>query len=706
MPWNWRALSMNRKVVRSWEVVRDNPDMPWDWEWLSWNSNVATWEVVRDNPDRPWDWRGLSRYSSVASWEIVRAHLEKPWCWWTLSRRPDMLLSDSERASIIWKHLASKRIQRLETIAKKSGLNLSSYSSGINLYLSSVMLHKHFGTSLGQEVEWLQKNPQIPRSFSSAFRPTWSDGEPHNLLDTFDIWNVLDQYEDSHPHFRFLGVHPVNFQDPAIGDDSSSLLEEDAHGQQRRCISVVRELCNLHANTFPETTDGKTDFGLVVNMDPSWMEGSHWAAMYGCIDRSKPYRYWLYYYDSLGDKPPAPMLQFMKRFVSGTDVPIGWNTIKHQYGDSECGLYSISFIINCLSTTSSFQNLCAYTMADDETVLESISSHCVRGSEDTSACIDRLMRAMGCGFNGGGSGAALHLLASAAMGRVVHESDIIERSRSVKNTDVLVHEFGLLRHGSKSFLGASPDGVTEDGVMLEIKCPWRRKIDGTVPMQYYLQIQGQLAVTGLLECDYFEVEFDILQTEEEIEAEFSDISSSRDESIIKSALRGVFVEKIKYGSNEPASYVYPPRFGEDPTTTMNHTRSLLDHLGAFVDYESSSSRLDGDSYRVTVIWWKVRKHSTVKVHADTEFADCMIATLEDVWNDVTHLRLDKEMYDQRMLDLAPLRRSSSSSTATVVNKRGKRPPSPPQAGTTTKSLANGGYAFLEDANDCSNNKLR
>jgi putative phage-type endonuclease len=415
----------------------------------------------------------------------------------------------------------------------------------------------------------------------------------------------------------------------------------------------------------------------------------------------------------------------------------------------------------------------------EDQVLESISSHCIRGSEDKSACIDRLMRAMGCGE---GSGAALHLIASAAMGRDVHESDIIERTRYVKvarqtlrdliespgipqrtppwylirdtmitasdfgqavglgkfgtrrdflekkcghvlpkpfdcsipplrwgimfepvacslystlNTNVLVHEFGLLCHASKSFLGASPDGVTEDGVMLEIKCPWRRKIDGTVPMQYYLQIQGQLAVSGLLECDYFEVEFDILHSEEEIEAEFAEIS--RDESIMKSAFRGVFVEKIKHGSNEPPSYVYPPCFGRDNHIvgggkSDSSPQSLLDHLREFVDAESSS--LD-DSYRVNIIWWKVRKHSTVKVHADTDFSARMIDTLEGVWNDVTCLRFDKDMYDQRMLDLAPVRRSASSS-ATVI-KRGKRPPLGNKV-VCSPELARG-YAFLEDAND-------
>jgi hypothetical protein len=40
--------------------------------------------------------------------------------------------------------------------------------------------------------------------------------------------------------------------------------------------------------------------------------------------------------------------------------------------------------------------------------------------------------------------------------------------------------------------------------MLEIKCPWKRKKTETIPDQYYHQIQGQLEVCDLDECDYLE----------------------------------------------------------------------------------------------------------------------------------------------------------------------------------------------------------
>ena len=70
--------------------------------------------------------------------------------------------------------------------------------------------------------------------------------------------------------------------------------------------------------------------------------------------------------------------------------------------------------------------------------------------------------------------------------------------------NVNVDEFGLLPHPKYPFLGASPDGISNMGIMLEIKCPWKRKRTDVIPEQYYYQIQGQLEVCNLEECDYLE----------------------------------------------------------------------------------------------------------------------------------------------------------------------------------------------------------
>lgn len=66
------------------------------------------------------------------------------------------------------------------------------------------------------------------------------------------------------------------------------------------------------------------------------------------------------------------------------------------------------------------------------------------------------------------------------------------------------HEIGLVQHREYSWLGASPDGVTEDGLLIEIKCPLTRKIEPKVPKYYFPQVQLQLEITDLEECDFIQ----------------------------------------------------------------------------------------------------------------------------------------------------------------------------------------------------------
>lgn len=86
---------------------------------------------------------------------------------------------------------------------------------------------------------------------------------------------------------------------------------------------------------------------------------------------------------------------------------------------------------------------------------------------------------------------------------VIYEAMAL-RCYQQRHDGISVHEFGLIPHPSLSCYGASPDGISELGIMIEIKCPLKRVIDGTIPEQYYIQMQGQMAVCGLNECDYIE----------------------------------------------------------------------------------------------------------------------------------------------------------------------------------------------------------
>jgi len=76
-----------------------------------------------------------------------------------------------------------------------------------------------------------------------------------------------------------------------------------------------------------------------------------------------------------------------------------------------------------------------------------------------------------------------------------------------------IYECGRLKHETNSQLGASPDGIivesedpTKYGRLVEIKCPYSRKIGEGIPFKYWVQMQIQMEVTNLYECEYVEVE--------------------------------------------------------------------------------------------------------------------------------------------------------------------------------------------------------
>jgi len=69
----------------------------------------------------------------------------------------------------------------------------------------------------------------------------------------------------------------------------------------------------------------------------------------------------------------------------------------------------------------------------------------------------------------------------------------------------VTHEIGLYPHPTYDWLGGSPDGVTESGKLIEIKCPMRRSIvPGEVPGHYIPQIQLLMDILELEECDFIQ----------------------------------------------------------------------------------------------------------------------------------------------------------------------------------------------------------
>lgn len=148
-------------------------------------------------------------------------------------------------------------------------------------------------------------------------------------LNTLDIDSVLSQYEIKHPDFIFIGPVPIDFD------------EKDNFGS---CIAD--ELCKINLKELSD--DDIRKIGVVFNLDPHDKPGSHWVAMFCDMNQEG-----IYYWDSYGYQAPRQVKKLMKRLKKqGQDLNIDFkikeNDVRHQYKNSECGVYCINFIVNLL----------------------------------------------------------------------------------------------------------------------------------------------------------------------------------------------------------------------------------------------------------------------------------------------------------------------------------------------------------------------
>lgn len=65
--------------------------------------------------------------------------------------------------------------------------------------------------------------------------------------------------------------------------------------------------------------------------------------------------------------------------------------------------------------------------------------------------------------------------------------------------------FGMIPHETIPFLGGSPDDITHDGIVIEVKCPLQRKIImGEVPKYYWGQVQLNMEICNLDQAVFIE----------------------------------------------------------------------------------------------------------------------------------------------------------------------------------------------------------
>lgn len=169
-------------------------------------------------------------------------------------------------------------------------------------------------------------------------------------------------------------------------------------------------------------------------------------------------------------------------------------------------------------------------------------------------------------------------------------------------TNKKINEFGLIPHDSIDFLAASPDGITDDGIMVEIKCPYVRAVDKGIPFYYWIQVQLQLEVCDLQHCDYLECKI--------IEYDFEHcLDEYQDDEIDP-----VYEKKGVLGRNEHGFIHYTD------ATDINDIRAFL------------------SEHQAQPIVYKIVKHNLLRIERNKQWFELCKPQLEDAWNEIKKVR--------------------------------------------------------------------
>ena len=155
-----------------------------------------------------------------------------------------------------------------------------------------------------------------------TFRPDSPNGK-FTWLSNENIDQVMEQYEKLYPDFKFFGAVPMDFADLDLPINKANYAELYKKGIKK--------------------------FGIIFNLDEHYKSGSHWTSMYFNCETPG-----LFYWDSTGTGPELRTRRLMRkqcralqkiRNIPLKDIRIEYNEIQHQKENTECGVYSINFLI-------------------------------------------------------------------------------------------------------------------------------------------------------------------------------------------------------------------------------------------------------------------------------------------------------------------------------------------------------------------------
>ena len=184
-----------------------------------------------------------------------------------------------------------------------------------------------------------------------------------------------------------------------------------------------------------------------------------------------------------------------------------------------------------------------------------------------------------------------------------------------------ISDFGCLPHKSISFLAASPDGINTHsnndrfGRMVEVKNIFNRVINGIPKMEYWIQMQVQMEVCNLNECDFLETRFIEYANEEEFFKDGTFKQNNQGKS------KGIIMYFVKDGKPH---YEYPP-------WNINHDEFNL--------WEKEMMTKHTNLLWIQNIYWYLDQVSCILVLRNKHWFAIAKDKLENVWKIIEKERI-------------------------------------------------------------------
>ena len=188
-------------------------------------------------------------------------------------------------------------------------------------------------------------------------------------------------------------------------------------------------------------------------------------------------------------------------------------------------------------------------------------------------------------------------------------------------------DFGCLKHDVYPFLGASPDGINVCessplfGRMVEIKNPVSRTITRIPKKDYWIQMQLQMEVCDLNECDFLETKFIELENEELF---IENGGFTQDNKNYDNAM-GIL---LYYSINNKPCYEIAPLFCNE--TEYNTWFETIQQK--YEDNENATF--------IRSLYWVVEEFSCILVLRNKLWFKNAIDEITNLWNIVEHDRVN------------------------------------------------------------------